>query len=98
MKLESALRVVVLPDPVPPETMMLSRRRDGRLEIGRHVLREGAEADEVADPELLLLELPDGDEASVDGDRRNHRIEAAAILQTSVDIGVALVDAAVRRR
>ncbi len=71
--------------------------RDRGLEIGRHVLREGAEGDQILDAELLLLELADRDEAAVDRDGGHHRVEAAAVLQPRVDIGVALVDAAADR-
>jgi hypothetical protein len=66
---------------------------DGGLEIGGHLLGEGAEADEVVDRQLLLLELPDRDERAVHRDRRHHRVEARAVGEAGVDIGVRFVDA-----
>ena len=98
MKDDSALSVVVLPEPVPPETMMLSRVATRRLQVGRHLFGEGAEADEVVDPELLLLEFPDRDEAAVHRDRRDHRVEARAVGKAGVDIGVGFVDPAAHGR
>jgi hypothetical protein len=66
---------------------------DRGLQIRRHLLGEGAEANEVVDREFLLLELPDRDKASVHRDRRHHRVKARAVSESGVDIGVRFVDA-----
>ena len=66
---------------------------DRGLEIGRHGLGEGAESDQIVDAELLLLELADRDQRAVHGDGRHHGVEARAVLEARVDVGVRLVHA-----
>ena len=67
---------------------------DGGLQIGGHFFGEGAELHQIVDAQLVLLEFTNGDERAIDRDRRHHRVETRAVLQTGVDVGVAFVDAA----
>ena len=46
---ESTLSIVVLPEPVPPETRMFSASLDARAQEVDHLGRERAEADQVVD-------------------------------------------------
>ncbi len=71
---------------------------DGGLKIDRHLFGEGAELDQVVDRQLFLLELPDRDQRAVDRDRRHHGVEARAVGQAGVDIGVRFIDPPAHRR
>ena len=59
---DRTLRVVVLPEPVPPETKRLSARLDARVQELEHLGRRRPEPDEVIDGERGLGELADGDD------------------------------------
>ena len=67
---EMTLSVVVLPEPVPPEMMMLRRPQHAGLEEVAHHRRERAERDQVGVGERVLRELSDGEHRAVEGDRR----------------------------
>ena len=90
---DSTFSVVVLPVPVPPETITLRRPTTqawrNRAECGV----EGAEADQVVDLVRVLGELPDREERSADGQRVDHRVHAGAVGEAGVDHRRGLVDA-----
>jgi hypothetical protein len=93
MKLDSTFSVVVLPVPVPPETITLRRPDHAGLQEPGRVGVEGAEADQVVDLERVGGELPDGQERAADGQRVDHRVDPGAVGQAGVDHRGGLVDA-----
>jgi hypothetical protein len=88
---DSAFSVVVLPAPVPPETRMFMRpstHARGRNAAGG----PGPEGDEVRHRVRVRGELPDREHRPVDRDRRDDRVDAGAVGQAGVDVGLRLVD------
>ena len=53
MKLDRTLSIVVLPEPVPPDTRMLRRASDAGPQEVEHLGGRGAEADEVVHGERV---------------------------------------------
>ena len=94
MKLDRTFRVVVLPAPVPPETMMfaLPRTQASRKSATSRLTR--AERDEVLDHVRIGGELADRQGGAVDGQRRDDRVDARAVGQAGVHHGRGLVHAA----
>ena len=90
---DSTLSVVVLPEPVPPETKMLRRASTHALEELEHLGRRGAEPDQVVDRERRGGELPDGDDRADQRQRRDDGVDAGAVGQAGVDHRARLVDA-----
>ena len=89
---ERTLRVVVLPEPVPPETKTLSlastqARRNSNIS-GVAVPKP----DEVVDRERLGRELPDGDDRPDERERLDDRVDARAVGQAGVDARARFVD------
>ena len=98
MKLESALSSVVLPEPVPPQTSRLQRRRDrSREELGE---RRGQRpvGHELLGREAAAAEAADGQHRAVERERRDHHVDARAVGQAGVDERLGLVDAPAERR
>jgi hypothetical protein len=86
MKLESTLSRVVFPEPVPPEMTTFRRPR-------MHARRK-SRACTLRVPNGIRGELPDGQDAAVQGYRRDDRVDAGAIGQPGVYHRGALVDPA----
>jgi len=63
-------RSVVLPEPVPPEITTLQRTRPMIFQDFGAGRRNAAEARELIERQLFLLELADGQRGAVDGQRR----------------------------
>src|SRR5690606_25298709 len=64
------------------------------LEQRRALRRDRAEADELVERQLVLLELADGERRAVDGERRGDDVDARAIRQAGVADRARFVDAA----
>ena len=93
-KPESALSSVVLPEPVPPEIRMLTLPR---TQAARNVAgggRQRAERGQVGQRVRVARELPDRQRRAAQRERRDDRVDAAAVGQARVDHRRALVDAA----
>ena len=93
MKEDMTLSVVVLPEPVPPLIRMFSRPRTQASRTSAAAPRQGSHGDQILDGERVLGELADGQRAAVEGDGRQHRVDAAAVGQAGVDHGAGLIDA-----
>ena len=87
------LSSVVLPEPVPPETSVLTRQRPMTLQDLGALRRDRAEADELVERQLVLLELADGERRAVDGERRHDDVDAGAVGQARVADRRGFVDA-----
>ena len=92
MKLESALSSVVLPAPVPPETMMFSRAATHALEKIEHRLRQRLRSTRSCAPDAIRAESPDREHRPVERQRRDDGVDARAVLQPGVDHRAGLVD------
>ena len=97
MKPESTLSSVVLPEPVPPETTMLSRARTAPLQHLQHLRRQRAMAQQVVGGQRSATEAADGEQRAVDGQRRNDDVDARAVEQARIHHRRRLVDAAADR-
>ena len=53
----------------------------------RHLIRDAAKFDELVHPDPLLGELTDGEQRSVDRQRRHDRVDARPVGQAGVDKG-----------
>ncbi len=97
-KADSAPSVVVLPEPVPPQTRMFRRRAHGRARAGRAAAAStspGARARAADRP--LRAEAADRQHRPVDRERRQHHVHARAVGQPRVAERLGLVDAAAQR-
>ena len=95
---ESTLSIVVLPEPVPPETTMLSRASTQAL---RNVAISGVKVPKrirSSTVKRILGELTDRDGRTVERDRRNDGVDAGTIGQAGVDRRRRFVDATAERR
>ena len=97
MKPERTFSSVVLPAPVPPETMTFSRLATAALQEVEHRLRQRLALDEVLRAEPVGAEAADRQRRAVERQRRNDRVDARAVLQARVDHRARLVDAAADR-
>ena len=88
------LSSVVLPEPVPPETRVLTRQRPMILQDLGAFWRDGAELDQLIERQLVLLELADGERGPVDRERRHDDVDARAVRQARVADRRGFVDAA----
>ena len=66
---------------------------DAGVEQFGHFRGQRAEVDEVPDRQRHLAELTDGQRGTADGQRRNHGVDAGAVLQPRVHEGRRFVDA-----
>ena len=94
MKLDRTFSSVVLPAPVPPDTMALSRARDGALQELEHRRGERLALDEIVGAQTIGAEAPNRHARPVERQRRNDDVDARAVLQPGVDHRARLVDAA----
>ena len=93
MKSLRQLSSVVLPVPVPPEMRMFSPAEHGRPQkLGR---RAGHRAlgDQVVDDQLPLGELANRERRAAHGQRRDHRVHAAAIGKAGIHQRLRAIDA-----
>ena len=77
---------------------MLSRALRGEFEHPRHLTGQRAEADQLLEIDRLLAELADRDVGAVQRQRREHDVDARAVLQPRVHHRARLVDAPPDRR
>ena len=91
---DSALRSVVLPEPVPPEIRMFSSASTQRSQELDRLGGQRSEPDEVVEVEALLAELADREQRARERQRRDDRVDAGAVGQAGVDHRRRLVDAA----
>ena len=71
---------------------------DAGLQEPRHRRRQGPESDQAVHAQQVALEFPDGDARSLQRQRRNDGIDAAAVGKARIDEGGRLVDVASQRR
>ena len=98
MKADSALSIVVLPEPVPPEMIVVMRAFTAAASSSRHLRRDRADLDQLVQVERLLGEFADRDQRPVDGDRPDRDVDARAVEQARVAQRLRFVDAAADRR
>ena len=98
MNVESALSVVVLPDPVPPQTRMLARARTRAREEVEQRAGERAALHQLVRREAAAPEAPDRQDGAVERQRRDDDIDARAVGEPAVAERLGLVDAAAERR
>ena len=98
MKADSALSIVVLPEPVPPEMMVVTRALHGRRQQLGHLRPDRADLDQLVQVERLLGEFADRDQRAVDGDRPHRDVDARAVEQARVAHRMRFVDAPADRR
>ena len=77
--------VVVLPEPVPPETKTLSRASTQALRNSNISAVAVPNADQVLDRDRLGRELADGDDRPDERQRLDDRVDARAVGQPGVD-------------
>jgi hypothetical protein len=94
MKADSALSIVVLPVPVPPEMIVVMRALHRGGEHFGHVRRKRADLDQLVERQLVLGEFADRDQRPVDADRADRRVEARAVEHARVAHRMRFVDAA----
>ena len=85
MNAETALSVVVLPVPVPPEMRMFSLPLHTGAEELRRARRQRAERDQVVDRVRVARELADRQRRAVERERRDDRVDAAAVGKAGID-------------
>ena len=93
MKLDSTLRSVVLPAPVPPLIRQFSRARTQCARKSSIGLVSGAQRHQVVGLQPLGREAPDRQQRTVHGERRNDGVDARAVRQPCVHHRRALVHA-----
>ena len=98
MNADSALSVVVLPEPVPPLTARCSRAAHRAREEVAQRRRQRAVGDEVLGREAAAAEAADRERRAVERQRRHHHVHARAVGQPRVAQRLGLVDAAAERR
>ena len=94
MNRDMAFIIVVLPDPVPPEMMMFSRRLGGDFQRAGDRQRQRAEFDQLGEVDRLLAELADRDVGPVQRQRREHDVDARAVLQPRIHHRAGFIDPA----
>ncbi len=97
MKAESALSMVVLPEPVPPEMMVVMRALHRRRQHLRHLRADRVVLDQLVQVERLLGELADRDQRAVDADRAHRDVDARAVEQARVAQRMRFIDPAADR-
>ncbi len=73
-------------------------RRNGGLKVDGHLFGKGPKVHQVINAQLVLFELTNGNERTINRDRWDHRVETRAILQTGVNIGVGFINTTTHRR
>ena len=91
---DMTLRVVVLPEPVPPRDDDVAPAAHAGLEEVAHRRGERPEGDEVLVGERVRGELADREDGAVERDRRDDGVDARAVGQARVDERAGLVDPA----
>ena len=94
MKVDRALSIVVLPEPVPPEMMTLRRAWTIPRSDLRHRSGSAAELDHPVHADRLLGELADRQQRAVDRQRRDDGVDARPVGQARVDQRRGFVDPA----
>ena len=97
MKADSALSIVVLPEPVPPEMIVVMRALHRRRQHLGHLRADGVVFDQLVQVERLLGEFSDRDQRPVDADRAHRDVDARAVEQARVAQRMRFIDAAADR-
>ena len=95
---DSALSVVVLPEPVPPQTRIVARERTARARKSSSGRRQRPVGDQVVGREAAAAEAADRQRRPVERERRDHDVHARAVRQPRVGQRLGLVDPAAERR
>ena len=98
MKFDSALSIVVLPEPVPPEMIVETLPATAAARTSAIAGRKRPDFDEPVHIEDALGEFSNRNQRSVDGDRPDRDVDARAVAQPRVDHGRRFVDATSDRR
>ncbi len=98
MKAESALSMVVLPEPVPPEMIVVMRAFTAAASTSAICGRIASYLDQLVQVERLLGELADRDQRPVDADRAHRDVDARAVEQARVAQRMRFIDAPADRR
>ena len=94
MKADSALSMVVLPEPVPPEMISVTRAFTAAAKQFGHLRAQRADLDQLVQIERFFGELADRHQRSVDGDRPHRDVDARAVEQPRVAHRVRFIDPA----
>ena len=97
MKADSALSIVVLPEPVPPEMMVVMRARTAAASTSAICGRMALYLDQLVQVERLLGEFADRDQRAVDADRPHRDVDARAVEQARVAQRMRFIHAAADR-
>ena len=89
---------MVLPEPVPPEMIVVMRALHGRGQQLGHLRPDRADLDQLVQVERLLGEFADRDQRPVDADRPHRDVDARAVEQARVAQRLRFVDPAADRR
>ena len=98
MKADMAFSRVVLPEPVPPEMRTLRRDADDRLQQLGDLDGDAADLDQPLHADRNPREFADREQRAVERQRRDDRVDAAAVGKTGVDHRRGFVDPAADRR
>ena len=93
MKLDSMFSSVVLPAPVPPDTMRFRRQAIAAVRNSMHRLGPRLAADEILGAEPVGAETANRHRRAVERQRRNDRVDTRAVRQAGVHHRARLVDA-----
>ena len=93
MKLESTFSIVVLPAPVPPETMTLRLAPTAAFRKSSIGCGQRFALDQILRAKAVGPETPDRHERAVEGERRDDHVDARSVLQPRVDHRAGFVDA-----
>ena len=86
-----------MPEPVPPEMIVVMRDFDRGRQQFRHRRPQRADLDQLGEIERLLGEFTDRDQRAIDADRPHRNVDARAILQARIAERMRFVDAAADR-
>ena len=98
MKFDSALSIVVLPDPVPPAMSVETLPATAAARTSAIAGRKRPDFDKPVHVEDALGEFSNRNQRPIDGDRPDRDIDARAVAQPRVDHGRGFVDAPSDRR
>ena len=97
MNADRALSSVVLPEPVPPEIRTLRREPTTAFSTSATCGRHAADLDQAVHADRHARELADREQRAVERQRRDDRVDAAAVGEAGVDHRRGFVDPAADR-
>ena len=92
MKADSALSIVVFPEPVPPEMIVVTRDFNRSRQDFGHRRAQRADIDQLCQIEGLLGEFTDRDQRAIDADWPHRHVDARTVLQARVAERMRFVD------